>query len=206
MRGQPVVKRQRIALVFKQNARTESGNGRQPALQLLVHRRGMGWRLASLSVEIRISAPVASDGRNCSGAKIRSMSFSERPLTSASAPEVRISRPFERCGQTRRHPHLARRRREVEQRPVNIEQIAHLVQPSRKFAGRQNRVSATFYRRWIVCCNGTSANLDLASLYLPNPDRPNPLIAQVLVLSLLLHKGKRAVRPISSDRRSAAIQ
>jgi len=35
VRRQPIVQRQRIALVFEQNARTELGNGGKPALQFL---------------------------------------------------------------------------------------------------------------------------------------------------------------------------
>ena len=41
------------------------------------------------SIETRISAPWPPTAGNCSGAKIRSMSLSERPLTSAIAPPVR---------------------------------------------------------------------------------------------------------------------
>src|ERR1700722_2327352 len=44
---------------------------------------------ASLPIEIRISAPWPPTAGNRSGAKIRSMSFSDRPLTRASAPPVR---------------------------------------------------------------------------------------------------------------------
>ena len=49
---------------------------------------------ASLSMESRISAPWPATARKTSGAKIRSMSLSERPLTIASAPEVRSVNRF----------------------------------------------------------------------------------------------------------------
>ena len=120
LRRQPVVQRQRVALVLEQNARTEFGDRGQPPFQFLVHRRGMA-ATASLSVDSRISAPWPPTAGNCSGAKIRSISFSERPLTSASAPEVFSSSRL-RVSQARRHPYFARRRRQVEQRAVDIEQ------------------------------------------------------------------------------------
>src|SRR5947209_139490 len=47
---------------------------------------------ASPSFESLISAPWPPTAGNCSGAKIRSISFSDRPLTSASAPDVLSSR------------------------------------------------------------------------------------------------------------------
>ena len=43
---------------------------------------------------MRISAPWPPTAGNCSGAKIKSISLSERPLTSASAPLVRTNRRF----------------------------------------------------------------------------------------------------------------
>ncbi len=88
MRRQAVVQRQRIALVFQQNARAEFGNGREAALQFLVHRRGMGGDGFAIPRNPHFRTVAADRRKLLSGAKIRSMSFSERPLTRASAPEV----------------------------------------------------------------------------------------------------------------------
>ena len=68
VRRQPVVKRQRITLVFQQDAGAELGDGGKPALQFPVHRRSMGGNGFAILRDSHFRT-VASDGRKLFGGK-----------------------------------------------------------------------------------------------------------------------------------------
>src|ERR1700681_2369303 len=130
---------------------------------------------ASLSVEIRISAPWPPTAGNCSGAKIRSISFNERPLTSARAPEVRISRRlrvFDRPGGTHTSRGVGARSSRV---PSISSKIAHSSDRTSSLAAG-TAVRDAFSGDGMSSCNGTSAR----SCFISYPGS-----------FILLHKGQR---------------
>src|SRR6202165_2746851 len=131
---------------------------------------------ASLSVEIRISAPWPPTAGNCSGAKIRSISFSERPLTSARAPEVRISRRlrvFDRPGGTHTSRGVGARSSRV---PSISSKIAHSSDRRTSSLAAGTAVRDAFSGDGMSSCNGTSAR----SCFISYPGS-----------FILLHKGQR---------------
>src|ERR1700676_3605983 len=118
---------------------------------------------ASLSPEIRISAPWPPTAGNCSGAKIRSISFSERPLTKASAPEVFSSRRLSVAVS----PGGTHTSRGVGARSSSVPSISSST--AHRSSRRASSPGASFGDAWsedgISCCNGASATSWFISFY-----------------------------------------
>ena len=127
----PIMQRERIALVLDENARARFASA-PPACASIPRSSEPRAARGSAPGAGRSSAPWPPMAASRSGEKIRSMSLSRRPLTSASAPPVKILRAAQASAAARRHPDLLRRRRDIEDGAVDVEQDRAFAQVGRE--------------------------------------------------------------------------
>jgi hypothetical protein len=83
---------------------------------------------------------ISADGRKLFGSKNQVDIVQRTAAYQRQRARGLFEQPVEGLGKTRRHPHLARRRRQIKQRAVDVEQHRAFVQPPRQFARRRNQI------------------------------------------------------------------